>query len=106
MPSRFEPCGMNQLYSLKYGTIPVVRNTGGLADTIVAYDSVSKKGNGFKFVDYTGEALLKSVHDAVNLYGNKDDWKSLVKNAMGYDYSWDKSANEYLKLYQKLKNEV
>ena len=106
MPSRFEPCGMNQLYSLKYGTIPVVRNTGGLADTIKEYDSVSKKGNGFKFSDYSGDEFLKSVHDAVNLYKNRDSWKTLVKNAMGYDYSWDKSANEYLKLYQKLRVEV
>lgn len=106
MPSRYEPCGMNQLYSLKYGTIPVVRNTGGLADTIKEYDPVSKKGNGFKFSGYTGEEFLNSVYDAVNLYQNKEEWKVLVKNAMGYDYSWDKSANEYMKLYQKLKDEA
>ncbi len=106
MPSRYEPCGMNQLYSLRYGTIPVVRNTGGLADTVREYDPLSKNGNGFKFFAYSGEEFLNSVYDAVNLYKNKEDWKLLVKNAMDYDYSWDKSANEYLKLYQKLKDEV
>lgn len=102
MPSRYEPCGLNQLHSLKYGTIPVVRDTGGLADTIKGYDPVGEKGNGFKFVSYTGASLLKSISSAINLYKDKEKWQKLMKNGMKEDYSWERSAMEYLKLYQKL----
>lgn len=105
MPSKYEPCGMNQLYSLRYGTIPVVRSTGGLADTIYEYDPVSGQGNGFKFFSFSGAEFLESIKKAVSLYRKKDEWLKLVKNAMSYDYSWHNSAEKYLELYQKLKNE-
>ncbi len=104
MPSKFEPCGMNQLYSLKYGTIPIVRDTGGLSDTIKAFNNGAENANGFKFAEYSGAACLDAVKTAVNIFcGNKDQWRSLMINAMNEDHSWDVSAAKYLKLYQELK---
>ncbi|MGR3318488.1 MAG: glycogen synthase GlgA [Candidatus Anammoxibacter sp.] len=103
MPSQYEPCGLNQLYSLKYGTIPVVRNTGGLSDTIKEYDSISGKGNGFKFDKYSGKEFLKAIQRAVETYNDKDDWLKLIQNAMNEDFSWERSAKEYLGLYEKLR---
>ncbi|MBI2988658.1 MAG: glycogen synthase GlgA [Deltaproteobacteria bacterium] len=102
MPSKFEPCGLNQMYSLKYGTIPVVRATGGLDDTIEDYNPLSASGNGFKFSGYSGPTLLEAVKRAITLYVNKPAWRRLMAGAMACDFSWEKSANEYLALYQKL----
>jgi starch synthase len=102
MPSRYEPCGLNQMYSLAYGTIPLVRATGGLDDTIQPFDPVRKTGNGFKFADTTGEALLATVRQAVDLYRSPDQWRRLIQNAMACDFSWDRSAREYEALYQKI----
>ncbi len=101
MPSKYEPCGLNQLYSLKYGTVPVVRATGGLNDTIENYDPIKKTGNGFKFKEYSSKELLSAIKRAVDVYGVHPDWKELMVKAMGEDYSWGHSAREYLELYKK-----
>lgn len=101
MPSRYEPCGLNQLYSLKYGTIPIVRSTGGLADTIKDYNPRTKKGNGFSFTEYSSAQLLATIDRALSLYQDRRSWKELMRNAMGEDYSWEVSAQQYLKLYRK-----
>ncbi len=102
MPSRYEPCGLNQIYSLKYGTVPVVRSTGGLNDTIRDYDPSTGHGTGFGFVEYTSDAMLDAVERAVGLYGSSEKWRALVMNCMGCDYSWEQSALEYKELYVRL----
>jgi starch synthase len=102
MPSRYEPCGLNQMYSLAYGTIPLVRATGGLDDTVQPFDLASGTGNGFKFAETTGEALLATARQAVDLYRSPDQWRRLIQNAMACDFSWDRSAKEYEALYQKI----
>jgi starch synthase len=101
MPSRYEPCGLNQLYSLKYGTIPVVRETGGLADTIEDYNPQAKKGTGFVFKDYNGEELLSALNRALELFRDKDAWKDLMLQGMEKDFSWEASAKRYIQLYNK-----
>ena len=104
MPSRYEPCGLNQIYSLKYGTVPVVRKTGGLADTVKDWDEQNHygfdDGNGFSFYDYTNYALFKSVERAVNTFKEKDVWRKIQQNGMKQDFSWDKSAEKYMELYK------
>ncbi len=100
MPSKFEPCGLNQMYSLRYGTIPVVRATGGLADTIDEYKN--GKGNGFLFDKYDKTAFMTAIKKALKLYKSHDDWVKLVRQAMGYDYSWLVSAKKYIELYKTL----
>ncbi len=102
MPSRYEPCGLNQIYSLKYGTVPVVRNTGGLADTITDYRKNKEIGNGFSFNEYSGKELASTLKDAVEFFQQKDEWKKIQFNGMMADFSWEDSANEYLKLYKKV----
>ncbi|MGB7294870.1 MAG: glycogen synthase GlgA [Candidatus Aminicenantales bacterium] len=104
IPSRYEPCGLTQMYSLRYGTIPVVRATGGLDDTIQEFDSVQGTGNGFKFADHTASALLAALQKAISVQRLKNRWRPLIQRAMACDFSWDKSAREYLRLYQKLPN--
>ncbi|MEK7850471.1 MAG: glycogen synthase, partial [Deltaproteobacteria bacterium] len=99
-------CGLNQLYSLKYGTIPVVRATGGLDDTIKSFNPNTGSGNGFKFRDYSSEALLKGVNKAVELYKDKRKWKKVMQNAMACDFSWERSAEEYIKVYKKALTKV
>jgi starch synthase len=101
MPSKYEPCGLNQIYSLKYGTIPVVRATGGLDDTIVPYDPAAKKGNGFKFTRYDAKEFLNTLKGAISLYFQPEHWKQLLQNAMTADFSWERSAEAYLQLYRK-----
>lgn len=102
MPSRYEPCGLNQMYSLKYGTVPVVRATGGLEDTVRDADS-GPEGNGFKFSDYSPHAFLGAVRRALDAYRRPEVWKRLRDNGMKADYSWDRSAQEYLELFQRLR---
>jgi starch synthase len=102
MPSRYEPCGLNQIYSLRYGTIPVVRATGGLDDTIEDYDPKSGKGTGFKFAEYSGPALLKTLQRALAAFADSAGWKRLMQAAMQKDFSWGASAREYVKLYGEL----
>ncbi|MGI6493170.1 MAG: glycogen synthase [Pelotomaculum sp.] len=102
MPSRFEPCGLGQLISLRYGTIPIVRLTGGLADTISDYNPTTNSGNGFGFSEYAGEALLHTIRRALNLYREQPgQWRQLVKRALEMDFSWARSGMEYLQLYQE-----
>lgn len=98
MPSKYEPCGLNQMYSLKYGTIPIVRATGGLDDTIKNYSAKTGKGNGFKFKAYTSAAMMKKIKDALAVFGSKN-WDKLVKAGMDENYSWTSVAKEYVKLY-------
>lgn len=100
MPSLFEPCGLGQLIALRYGTIPIVRKTGGLADTIVDYDEDKGHGNGFVFKEPTSVALGDAIGRALEVYREKGEWNKLVKRAMVADYSWERSAREYVKLYQ------
>ncbi len=105
MPSRFEPCGLGQLISLAYGTIPIVRATGGLSDTIRDYDPTSGEGNGFTFTAYSAEALLGAVNRAVALYRNHQTaWMNLVRRVMKMDFSWTGSASKYIQLYEKAVN--
>ena len=100
MPSLFEPCGLNQIYSLKYGTLPIVRQTGGLADTIA--DGV----NGFTFFDFTEPNLFENVRRAIHLFRNDPNrWRQMMIAAMGQDFSWDKSAEKYLSIYHKILSE-
>ncbi len=101
MPSRYEPCGLNQIYSLKYGTIPVVRATGGLDDTIEDYTLSSEVGNGFKFTDYSPHEFLDKIKEALKVYENKDAWLKLVRKVMSLDFSWENSARQYTDLYQR-----
>jgi starch synthase len=101
MPSRYEPCGLNQIYSLKYGTVPVVRATGGLDDTIEAFDPKTGQGTGFKFQLYDGEALLGSVREALAIFRNDPaTWRRIQANGMAKDFSWRTSAVEYARLYE------
>jgi starch synthase len=99
MPSRYEPCGLNQIYSLRYGTVPVVRATGGLDDTI-------EEGTGFKFREYTGQALADAVTAAVQAYADRDSWEAMMRNGMRKDFSWKASAGAYSALYGKLLNRL
>jgi starch synthase len=99
MPSRFEPCGLNQMYSLRYGTVPVVRAVGGLADTVREHPA--KKPNGFVFVDYTPGALLETLQRALAAFKNRRKWRALQAAGMKEDFSWDRSAREYVKIYER-----
>ena len=102
MPSRYEPCGLNQMYSLKYGTIPIVRAVGGLEDTIEDFGSNSPRENGFKFHEYKPEALFTAIQRAVSAFENKNTWTRLMKTAMSCDYSWKNSARNYSTLYERI----
>jgi len=103
MPSRYEPCGLNQIYSLKYGTVPVVRATGGLDDTIQDFDGAA--GTGFKFRDYSPTELLATLERALKAYQDPAVWRQLIQEGMSKDYSWARSAAEYAKIYQRLAQE-
>jgi starch synthase len=103
MPSRYEPCGLNQIYSMKYGTVPIVRATGGLDDTIVAFDG--RSGTGFKFSEYTGAALLEAIENAIAAYHQSQAWQQLVSNGMREDFSWGRSAGQYLEIYEALQKQ-
>lgn len=102
MPSRQEPGGLNQLHSLTYGTIPVVRKTGGLSESVRSFKADQKTGTGFVFNDFDAKELLTEIKSALSLYSNQESWTKLVQNAMKQDFSWKSSAQKYVKLYQKL----
>ncbi|MCB0722588.1 MAG: glycogen synthase GlgA [Ignavibacteriae bacterium] len=104
MPSRYEPCGLNQMYALAYGTVPVVRATGGLADTVIDLSADPDNGNGFSFYDFTSDALLDAIRRAVNTYSNRELWHKVMQRGMREDFSWKKSAGKYVELYDKLIN--
>lgn len=100
MPSAFEPCGLGQLIALRYGTIPVVRETGGLKDTISPYNKYDITGNGFSFANYSSQELISTIEEAIRTYHRKNEWDVLVKNAMSSENSWEKSAKVYRNLYE------
>lgn len=104
MPSRYEPCGLNQMYSLRYGTVPVVRATGGLADTVTDYDPDSDSGTGFVFDDYTAEAMESAITRALAAYSDGDAWIRLMKRGMALDFSWGTSARKYVGLYERARD--
>jgi starch synthase len=101
MPSRFEPCGLNQMYSLRYGTVPVVHATGGLDDTVEDYDPLTGRGTGFKFGDYTAVGLVRTVRRALSVFQNSTAWRQIQQAGMRRDHSWDVSAREYVKVYRE-----
>ncbi len=105
MPSRYEPCGLSQIYSLKYGTVPLARATGGLDDTIDPWDARTKKGTGFKFQEYTGDALMRTVHQAIPLFNDAASWQKLMRNGMAKDFSWRVEAREYIRVYERVKQQ-
>jgi starch synthase len=100
MPSRYEPCGLNQIYSLRYGTVPVVRATGGLDDTITGFPS--PEATGFKFLDYNGRALLDSIRQASRKWTDRSAWTAMMVRGMRKDFSWTASAGAYSRLYRKV----
>lgn len=103
MPSKFEPCGIGQLLALRYGTLPIVRETGGLKDTVFSYNEFTQEGNGFSFTNYNAHDMLNTIRRAVYFYCNqKDTWNELVKKAMWEDNGWQKSANKYIELYSSI----
>lgn len=103
MPSRYEPSGLNQMYSLKYGTVPIVRATGGLDDTIEQWEPTTSRGTGFKFTGYSSSQLLTSISQALQAFKDKVGWKRLMLNGMSKDFSWNASARDYMKIYQRVK---
>lgn len=102
MPSQYEPCGLNQMYSMRYGTVPVVRATGGLDDTVKNYDVTTNKGNGFKFGPYSAPAMLEKIREAIYFYTQPDIWLKIQRNGMSTDNSWSAAANKYLELYREM----
>jgi len=101
MPSKYEPCGLNQMYSLKYGTVPIVRETGGLADTVVNFNPKTGKGNGFTFKEYKTVAMMEAIQRAVDTFRDRSVWVKIQQAGMQEDYSWQRSAQEYMELYEK-----
>jgi starch synthase len=99
MPSLFEPCGLNQMYSMRYGTVPVVRATGGLDDTVQDFDRVRMTGNGFKFERYSAAAMLEKIEEALYCYAEPETWRTIQMNGMRVDNSWQAAAQKYLELY-------
>ncbi len=102
MPSKFEPCGLNQMYSLRYGTPPIVRAVGGLDDTIENFDRGARRGNGFKFYDYQSARLLEKVYEALLVYTDGELWQTLMRNGMSADHSWQRAAQQYVQVYEWL----
>ncbi|HUJ32496.1 MAG TPA: glycogen synthase GlgA [Candidatus Acidoferrum sp.] len=103
MPSRYEPCGLNQIYSLRYGTVPIVRATGGLDDTIQNFDPRTKQGTGFKFEEYSGKELLECIRAALKTYADPKSWQAVQANGMAKDFSWKASAAAYVTVYEAAK---
>ena len=102
MPSLYEPCGLNQMYSMRYGTVPIVRATGGLDDTVQNYEETSGRGNGFKFQEYRSSALLDKIREALYFYGKPKAWQQIQRNGMMMDNSWSAAAQKYIEIYKEL----
>ncbi len=102
MPSRYEPCGLNQMYSLRYGSVPIVRRTGGLADSVVPFDPRTGTGTGIVFGDYSAEAATGALEQALGLYPQREQWQRLVRSAMAQDFSWSRQVHRYVELYERL----
>lgn len=103
MPSLYEPCGLSQLISLRYGTVPIVRETGGLNDTVHSYNEETTEGNGFSFTNYNAHDMLHTLRRAISYYRqDKDVWRQLMVSGMTGDYSWENSARRYAELYKSM----
>jgi starch synthase len=102
MPSSYEPCGLNQMYSLKYGTVPLVRGVGGLDDTIQNFERTTGQGNGYKFYDYSADRLVEKFYEAMMVYYDRDAWRQVQRNGMREDFSWDRAAHRYLDAYHRV----
>jgi len=103
MPSLFEPCGLSQLMSMRYGTLPIVRETGGLKDTVIPYNEYTGEGTGFSFANYNADEMLHVIYYAMDIYYNRrDEWNAIVSNGMRADFSWDVSADKYINMYREL----
>ncbi len=102
MPSKYEPCGLNQMYSLAYGSVPIVRETGGLADTVIKFNPKTNEGTGFVFKEYTTDALVKEVQRAVKVFHDQGTWQKIMRNGMRVDFTWQSSAKMYVDLYKKV----
>jgi len=102
MPSRYEPCGLNQIYSLRYGTVPIVRATGGLYDTIKPFSPARGEGVGFSFDKYKPDSFWRTLMEALALFNQPETWRQIMQNGMATDFSWKSSALEYLELYEKV----
>ncbi|HEX3845470.1 MAG TPA: glycosyltransferase, partial [Steroidobacteraceae bacterium] len=102
MPSRYEPCGLNQMYSLRYGTVPIVRHTGGLADSVQSYDPDTDEGTGIVFNDFDSEALEWALNVALDLYEQPQQWRRMVRNGMAKDFSWERQGEKYVAIYRRL----
>jgi len=102
MPSQYEPCGLNQMYSLRYGTVPVVRETGGLADSVERYDPANGVGTGVLFRDYRADALTEALETALDLYASPEHWRRMARNGMAKDFSWERQSARYVELYERL----
>ncbi len=102
MPSMFEPCGLSQMLAMRYGTVPVVRETGGLKDTVIPYNEFTGVGTGFSFANYNAHEMKDAILRAVNVYKDKDKWQSIIKQCMSQDFSWENSAGEYANLYREI----
>jgi starch synthase len=101
MPSRYEPCGLNQMYSQRYGTPPVVRAVGGLADTVEEFDPLAGTGTGFRFEDYEPEGMVSALRRAISIHRQPELWEKLQRNGMAKDFSWSRSAERYEALYAR-----
>jgi starch synthase len=102
MPSQYEPCGLNQMYSLRYGTVPIVRRTGGLADSVQRYDPATGTGTGVVFTDFTASALISALDSALDLYADDRHWSRLVRNGMAQDFSWERQGAHYVALFERM----
>ncbi|AGC67638.1 glycogen/starch synthase, ADP-glucose type [Thermoclostridium stercorarium subsp. stercorarium DSM 8532] len=102
MPSLFEPCGLGQIFSMRYGTVPIVRETGGLKDTVIPYNEYTNEGTGFTFANYNAHEMKDAVIRAIRVYKDKDKWTALMKRCMQQDFSWERSAREYVNLYDRI----
>lgn len=102
MPSAYEPCGLNQMYSLKYGTVPIVRGVGGLDDSIQNFEASTQQGNGFKFYEYSADRLVEKIYESLMVYYDQDVWRRLMRNGMRADFSWDRAAHNYLHAYHRI----
>jgi starch synthase len=102
MPSQYEPCGLNQMYSLKYGTVPIVRRTGGLADSVQMWDPATRQGTGVVFNDFDVPGLEWAIHTALDFFKDQDAWTQLMRNGMAQDFSWDRQTAEYVRLYEEV----
>jgi starch synthase len=102
MPSQYEPCGLNQMYSLRYGTVPVVRRTGGLADSVQRYDPATGQGTGIVFAPFTATALAAAIEAALDLYGQPEHWNRMVRNGMAQDFSWVRQGSHYVALFERM----